>query len=144
GALSMDPSSPFFPGRGVTPAPPAGTVWDPTQPIRVRWRSVPAGPRSELNESKQQRFVASLEGTIADWDYNTGVSWNHVDTTRDLIGGYVDDGVIRAAVLNGTLNPFTPTLPADQQAIVNSAVKNGRLFDAKGDVVTADARIGRE
>jgi iron complex outermembrane receptor protein len=144
GALTMNPSSPFFPGRGVTPAPPAGTVWDPTLPIRVRWRAVPAGPRAELNETKQQRFVASLEGTLAGWDYNTGVTWNHVDTTRDLIGGYVDDGIIRSAVLNGTLNPFTPTLPADQQAIVNSAVKTGRLFDAKGDVTTADARIGRE
>ncbi|HEY8050507.1 MAG TPA: TonB-dependent receptor, partial [Ramlibacter sp.] len=144
GALTMNPSSPFFPGNGVTPAPPAGTDWDPTQPIRVRWRSVPAGPRSELNESVQQRVVASLEGTIAGWDYNTGLAWNHVDTTRDLVGGYVDDNIIRNAVANGTLNPFTPNLPADQQAIVASSVKNGRLFDAKGDVLAWDARVGRE
>jgi len=144
GALTVNPGTPFFPGNGITPGPPAGTDWDPTQPVRVRWRAVPAGPRSELNTSFQQRLVASLEGTVAGWDYNTGLSVNRVDTTRDLIGGYVDDNTIRAAVLNGTLNPFTPNLPADQQAIVTSSVVNGRLFDAKGEVTTWDARIGRE
>ncbi|HUR89587.1 MAG TPA: TonB-dependent receptor [Ramlibacter sp.] len=144
GALTMNPSSPFFPGNGVTPAPPAGTVWDPTQPIRIRWRAIPAGPRSERNDTTQQRLVASLEGTIAGWDYNTGVTWNRVDTTRELVGGYVDDNIIRNAVLNGTLNPFTPNLPAAQQALVASSVSNGRLFDAKGEVATWDGRVGRE
>ncbi|MEJ6020927.1 TonB-dependent receptor [Ramlibacter sp. PS4R-6] len=144
GALTMNPSSPFFPGNGVTPLPPAGTVWDPTQPIRVRWRAVPAGPRSERNDSEQQRLVGALEGTVFGWDYATGITWNQVTTTRNLIGGYVDDNLIRDAVANGTLNPFTPTLPADQQAIVANAVLTGRLFTAKGETTTWDGRVSRE
>jgi iron complex outermembrane receptor protein len=144
GALTMDPTSPYFPGNGVTPPPPAGTDWDPTQPIRIRWRTVPAGPRSDHNANFQQRFVASLQGTIAGWDYDTGLAWNHIKTSDTLVGGYVDDNVIRDAVANGTLNPFTPDLPPDQLAIVQSAVKNGTLFTATGEVVSWDARIGRE
>ncbi|HUR90252.1 MAG TPA: TonB-dependent receptor [Ramlibacter sp.] len=144
GALTMNPSSPFFPGNGVTPAPPAGTVWDPTQPIRIRWRTIPAGPRADHNDNFQQRLVASLEGTIAGWDYNTGFAWNRITTSDTLIGGYVNDNIIRNAVLNGTLNPFTPNLPPDQLAIVQSAVQTGKLFTAKGDVLAWDGRIGRE
>ena len=144
GALTINPGTPFFPGNGVTPAPPAGTVWDPTQPVRVRWRTVPAGPRSDRYDNFQQRFVASLEGTIAGWDYTTGLSWNHLKTNYQLTGGYVDDSIIRNAVLNGTLNPFTPNLPPDQLSIVQSAVIPGPLYNAVAEVATWDARVGRE
>jgi len=144
GALTINPGTPFFPGNGVTPSPPAGTVWDPTQPVRVRWRTVPAGPRADRNDNLQQRFVASLEGTIANWDYSTGLAWNHIKTSDTLTGGYVDDSIIRNGVLTGLLNPFTPTLPATQQAIMDSAVRTGKLFDAIGEVTTWDARASRE
>jgi iron complex outermembrane recepter protein len=143
-ALTMNPGTPYFPGNGVTPAPPAGTVFDPTQPIRVRWRTIPAGPRSDKNETTQQRFVASLEGTLTGWDYSTGFSYNKIKTTDTLTGGYVDDSAIRNAVANGMLDPFTPTLDAAQLAIVQGAVQTGRLFNANGDVWGWDGRMSRE
>jgi iron complex outermembrane receptor protein len=143
-ALTMNPGTPYFPGNGITPGAPAGTVWDPMQPIRVRWRAIPAGPRSDKNDTFQQRLVASLEGTVAGWDYNTALTWNHIRTTEDLIGGYVNDSVIRNAVLNGTLNPFTSNLPSDQLALVQGAEVTGRQFTAKGDVLTFDDRVSRE
>jgi iron complex outermembrane receptor protein len=144
GALTINPSSPYYPGNGVTPAPPAGTDWDPTQPLKVRWRTIPAGPRADKNETTQQRFVAALEGTIAGWDYDTGITYNQIRTSDTLVGGYVDDSIIRSAVANGTLNPFTPDLPADQLALVQSAVLPGKLFTATGKVWTLDARLSRE
>jgi len=126
-------ANPYFP-----------TAADPAKSVRVRWRTIPAGPRADRNENFQQRFVASLEGTIMGWDYNTGLTWNHLKTTDTLIGGYVNDAVIREAVASGKLNPFTTSLPPDQLAIVGSAVNTGRLFDAKGETFTWDARLGRE
>ena len=145
GALTMDPGTKYYPGNGITPGPTAaqGPI-DPTKPIRVRYRTVPAGPRADENNTLQQRFVASLEGTLAGWDYNTGFSYNTVKTTDNLTGGYVNDAIIRNAVKTGLLNPFSPTLSPAEQAIIGSAVVPGRLFDAKGEVATLDARLNRE
>lgn len=126
-------ANPFFP-----------TDADPALQARVRWRTIPAGPRADKNDTFQQRFVASLDGTIGGWDYNTGFTYNTVKTTDTLTGGYVDDNKIYEAVGAGLLNPFTTTLPADQLAIVQSAVLPGELFTAKGTVYSLDGRVSRE
>jgi iron complex outermembrane receptor protein len=144
GALTVNPGTPYYPGNGITPPPPSGVVIDPTLPIKLRWRAVPAGQRKDRNDTTQQRFVASLEGTLAGWDYSTGLSYNKVTTTDNLTGGYVDDSIIRNAIATGLVNPFTPTLDAAQTAIVQSAVLNGKLFDADGTTLGADGRISRE
>jgi iron complex outermembrane recepter protein len=141
GNLSIFPSSPYYPA-GADP-----TYDDGTHAVgyaKVRWRTVPAGPRADHNETTQQRFVASLDGTIAGWDYNTGFTYNTVKTGDTLIGGYVSDSAIRDAVANGTLDPFNSNLPADQLAIVQGAVLPGKLFDAKGTTFGWDGRISRE
>ena len=147
GALTIDPGTKYYPGNGITPGPtPAQGTIDPTLPVKVRWRSIPAGPRADENNTLQQRFVASLEGTIAGWDYNTGFTYNTVKTTDDLTGGYVNDAIIRNAVKTGLLNPFSPVanLSDAEKAIIGSAVVPGRLFDAKGETSALDARLSRE
>lgn len=145
GALSIDPGTKYYPGNGVVPGPTAEQgVIDPTKSVRVRYRTVPAGPRADENNNFQQRFVAALEGNVAGWDYNTGFSYNTVKTTDNLTGGYVNDAIIRNAVKTGLLNPFTSTLSPAEQAIVNSSVVTGRLFDAKGEVAALDGRLSRE
>jgi iron complex outermembrane receptor protein len=147
GALSIDPGTKYYPGNGITPGPTAaqGTI-DPTLPVRVRWRAIPAGPRADENNTFQQRLTAALEGSIAGWDYNTGLSFNTVKTTDNLTGGYVNDAIIRDAVRTGALNPFSPVanLSDAEKAIISQAVVPGRLFEAKGDVVALDARLSRE
>jgi iron complex outermembrane receptor protein len=142
--LTMNAGTRYFPGNGITPAAPAGIAFDPTQPVTVNWRAVPAGPRSDHNDTFQQRFVASLEGFVSGWDYNTGVAWNDIKTTETLTGGYVNDQTIVNAVATGGLNPFTSTLDPAQLALVQSAVLPGKLFDATGRVFSWDGRISRE
>jgi iron complex outermembrane receptor protein len=126
-------ANPYFPSQA-----------NPASSIRVRWRTIPAGPRADHNDTFQNRFVAALDGTIAGWDYNTGFTYNTVKTTDTLTGGYVDDSVIREAVAAGKLNPFITDLPSDQLAIVKSAVLPGKLFDAKGTTFSWDGRVSRE
>ncbi len=147
GALTIDPGTPFYPGNGITPGPTAaqGTL-DPTQPVKVRWRTIPAGPRADQSDNTQQRFVASLDGTIADWDYNTGFSYNTITQKNNLTGGYVDDSVIRSAVKTGLLNPFAPVsglTPAMQSVIAGSQV-TGELWHAKGEVAQLDGKVSKE
>jgi iron complex outermembrane receptor protein len=134
-------ANPFYPA-GADPLFVSGT--NPPGQARVRWRTIPAGPRTDDSHNFQQRFVASLEGTLAGWDYNTGLTWNHIKSRDDLPKGYVNDAVIREAVLAGKLNPFVTPLPADQQALVNSATVPGTLWNAVGETITWDGRVGRE
>jgi iron complex outermembrane recepter protein len=147
GALTIDPGTKYYPGNGIVAGPTALTgPIDPTLPVKVRWRAVPAGPRADESNTLQQRFVASLEGTIAGWDYNTGFSYNTVKQSNDLTGGYVNDAIIRNAVKTGLLNPFATVdqLSDTEKGIIGSAVVPGRLWNAKGDVYGLDARLSRE
>jgi iron complex outermembrane recepter protein len=147
GALTIDPGTKYYPGNGITPGPTAaqGTI-DPTKSVKVRWRAIPAGPRADENNTLQQRFVASLEGTIAGWDYNSGFAYNTVKTTDNLTGGYVNDAIIRNAVKTGLLNPFSPVanLTDAEKTLIGTAVVPGRLFDAKGTTYSLDTRLSRE
>jgi iron complex outermembrane recepter protein len=147
GALTIDPGTKYYPGNGIVPGPTAAQgPLDPTKSVSVRLRTVPDGPRGDVNNTLQQRFVASLEGTIAGWDYNTGFAYNTVKTTDDLTSGYVKDSIIRNAVKTGLLNPFSPLdqLSDAEKAIYGSALAKGRLFTAKGETAAFDARLSRE
>jgi len=155
GALVMNPSSPFYPGAGSTPAPSTITLdpnyWDasynPTGAvpgyINVKWRDVPNGGRQEQTKNTQQRFLTSLEGKIAGWDYNAGIAYNENKITDKLTGGYSDGDIIYNGVLDGIINPFGAQTAAGT-ALLQSAGVTGTLFTAKGQVTTVDAHASRE
>jgi iron complex outermembrane recepter protein len=139
-------ANPYYPS-GADPTFVAPGSTNPPGQIRVRYRTIPAGPRADENNTFQQRFVASLEGTVAGWDYNTGISYNTVKTTDDLTGGYVNDDAIVEAVASGKLNPFSNVADltsTGQLGQVQDAVARGRLFTAKGTVVAWEGRLSRE
>lgn len=141
-ALTMNPGTPFFPGNGITPPPTAFTI-DPTQPISIRWRDVPNGGRAQTDHNAQQRFVASLEGSVVGWDYNSGVSYNENTYRGDLTGGYTDGTIITPGVLNGIINPFGAQTAAGQ-ALLNSAGATGTLLSGNSRTYSFDARASRE
>lgn len=145
GALSIKPGTPFYPGNGLTPLPTDAVGFDPKLPVRVRWRSVPAGPRQDESRTDQSRWLASLEGTVAGWDYAAGAALNRLTQSSKLTGGYTDGTMINDAVANGKLNPFAPVLDATNGlGVVDAAQVRGELWRAKGDVSSADLRVGRE
>jgi iron complex outermembrane recepter protein len=137
--------NPYYPaGADPTATNTSGVI---AGAARVRYRTIPAGPRADRNETFQQRFVTALEGSFAGWDYNSGLSYNKVKTTDTLIGGYVDDNVIRELVASGRLNPFATVSELSsngQLALVQAAALPGRLFEANGTVFGWDGRLSRE
>ena len=141
-ALTMNPGTPFFPGNGITPAPTTFTI-DPESPIQLRWRDRPNGPRAEQDTNYQQRFLAALEGNIAGWDYNTGVTYNYNHFNSDFTGGYADGTIITPAVANGIINPFGAQTAAGQ-ALLDSAVARGNLLHGYSETWSVDARASRE
>jgi len=145
--------NPFFPGNPGAIA--AGFAIDPTfvdetglpagaQPgyLNVKWRDLPNGSRADQNTNRQQRFVASVSGAAAGWDYSAAVSYNENKVSSYLMG-YSDGGIISNGVLNGIINPFGEQT-AEGMALIESAALNGTVQTAKGSTKTIDFSASRE
>ena len=141
-ALKMNPGTPFFPGNGITPAPTNFTI-DPTRPINVQWRTGALGGRADSSDNTQQRFVLSLTGAAAGWDYAAGAAYNKNHVVNKLTGGYSDGTIITPGVLNGTFNPFGAQSAAGAP-LLNGALATGTLLTGDGTVTSFDAHASRE
>lgn len=119
-------SSPFWPA-GATPQSANGALrdFDPNTPgvqpgSAVNWRYVPAGKRTSGDDTTTQRLLAGLQGTLSGWDYKTALGKTKNKSTASVKNGYVNDSVIAAGVLAGTVNPFGDQSAAGQ-AVIDSA-----------------------
>ena len=134
-AITIQPNNPFFPSSypGI----------DPTKPISVGWRMVPAGPRTNGSHSTADRAVADLSGVVADWDYRAGVLYSKSTANDAAVNGYVNAPFVRAQVAAGNLNPFADATPA-QLAIIEQAKRRGVFANATGETKGVDFRASKE
>jgi iron complex outermembrane receptor protein len=149
---AFTPSPTFNPTDGSSAV--GSTVANPTTPfpnpvliepgyMNVKWRDLPNGPRGDKNVNTQQRFVASLEGNIAGWDYQTAATWNESKVDQNLISGYNNGDIISEGVLEGVINPYGPQSAAGS-ALIASAQLSGLLVESKGTVYGVDGHASRE
>ena len=144
--------NPFYPGNpgGITPNIPLNPAYtedpmpDGAKPgfINVKWRDLPNGPRAGDDKNDQQRLVVSLNGKLAGWDYESGLSYNE-NKVRSNLSGYSNGGMISDGVLNGVINPFGAQ-DAAGTALLDSAALSGTLQTAKGTMTLLDAHASRE
>jgi iron complex outermembrane receptor protein len=108
--LSMRPTSPYYPGNGITPI--TNTALDRTQPISMNWRTTVLGPRQTETDNTTQRLLAGIDGSAGGWDYNASAYWSNADISTTFINGYPKTTPLRNGVagINGApfLNPFGP------------------------------------
>ena len=140
--LSIDPSSPYYPGNGITPGP-SNFALDPTQPVDTAWRETAAGPRGSKDQNTNQRLLLTFDGTVGGWDYNLGANYNQSKVVSSVTSGYVSDRALTAGLASGLLNPFGPQSAAGQQFIDNAAY-HGEYSTAVGRVYGVDGRVSRE
>ena len=167
GALYLAANSPYFPGAGITPAPPGGVGLSTNQSghpgtpfndaLFIKMRTVMLGNREDDNTATQGRFSASLDGNVADWDYNVAVTLNTNHTQDQLAGGYSDINILATQVtdptspivggyvLNNAINPFGAQSAAGQ-ALLNKAAAAGYgiLQYGTGTVKSVDGHASRE
>ncbi|WP_213941281.1 TonB-dependent receptor [Pseudomonas sp. dw_612] len=139
---TLDSSSPYYPGNGITPGPTDFTL-DPTQPIGVNWRETAAGARESKDQNTAQRFILSFDGLVGGWDYNAGASYNQNKVISSVTSGYVSDSAMTAGLASGLLNPFGPQSSAGQE-FINQAMYHGPYTSAVGRVIGFDGRVSRE
>lgn len=108
GGLTMNPTSPYYPGKGINPI--TDPKLDSTRPISVSWRTVPLGSRSGRQENDTQRFVAGVDGSLGSWDYSASALWSNSKVENFFLNGYPMTQPLRNGVsgANGApfLNPF--------------------------------------
>jgi len=165
GALYMRSSSPYYPGKGITPLPPDFTGLSPDQvgvpgapnddSIFIKYRDVFNGYREDDNTATQGRFMANLEGNLFDWDYNVAATLNTNHTQDFLAHGYSNIDVIAPAdtdpnsatygqnIISDLINPFGPQTPAGL-ALLNSAVKQGVVQSGSGVVQDIDGHASHD
>jgi iron complex outermembrane recepter protein len=156
GGLTMFPNSPYYPGNGVTPANPA---INNTQPISVSWRTTVLGSRGGVQENDTQRAVASLDGTLAGWDYSAALLWSNSTVTNSFLSGYPMTQPLRNGVSGCNvplvagacpagqtstlfLNPFGPQTAAGQAYFQQNQVL-GKVQDGEGTIQSLSATVSR-
>ena len=154
-SMLMASNNPFY-------IPAAGTIdIDPVtagvQPGGiVNWRTVPAGKRTNENETINERVVADLQGTFGKgWDYRAGLWQGKNQSIDTFTNGYINYDRLQAALGitfdpitgavintpgNAVVNPFGPQTAAGLAAI-NAAKILGPVLKAKGDVKGLDFRV---
>jgi iron complex outermembrane receptor protein len=137
--LTMFSTSPFYPGRGITPAV-AGLTGEP---LDISWRPLVTGQREGRDLSLSDRLLASMEGSIAGWDYNTGLSHSLGRARSAFTGGYVIDERMVEGVGAGILNPFGEQTAAGTAFLQNSLLQ-GEYLRAKINTSAFDFKASRD
>ena len=131
--LQMPPTSPFYPGNGITPI--TNPNLDRTRPITIGWRTTVLGSRGSETTSDTQRVVAALEGVVSDWDYQVAALWSKSNVETAFTNGYPALTALQNGIrgTNGApfLNPFGEQTPAGQAYMLNNVIQ-GKYTEGTG------------
>jgi iron complex outermembrane receptor protein len=102
-ALTIGPTSPYYPGKGITPAMPGIT----NQTLTLAWSLIgDLGPTVLHHANETARATIDLEGRLGAWDYKSSL-WSALYRSHTSFrSGFVNSYGLLAGVANGKLNPF--------------------------------------
>lgn len=122
-----------------------GTVVRPTGDLKLAYRGVDSGLRTDEAVSQATRFIVGLQGVVAGWDYNTAFNQSKSKIDDNYVDGWLYESKLKAAMLTGNINPFSTTgQDAAGQALLNGAKILGLVRTAEGTTTSWDGKISRE
>ena len=144
GGLTMNPTSPFYPGKGITPGNPA---LNSNLPISISWRTTALGSREGEQMNNTQRLTAGLEGVVMGWDYQASLLTSNSKVENYFLNGYPTTQGLRNGVagINGVapiLNPFGPQTAAGA-AYLQSIQVLGKVQDGESKLDSFTAQASR-
>ncbi|MDX5408175.1 MAG: TonB-dependent receptor [Chromatiaceae bacterium] len=117
-------------------------------PIAYRWRCMDCGGREIDTTTTAYRFLAAVEGVVADWDYNVGLSRASSESDSVLGGGYYYTDALQAALGSGLVDPFL--LPGQSQsaagiaALQAASARGVTLYGGESIMTQLDATVSGE
>ena len=125
--------SPFVPSRFADINAADGTVDD----IRIRSRF--PEQRIQDYDTTSYRLLAGLRGELADWSYESALSYGKTDNEITHVSGYIGIDKLDTAIANGSFNPFN--LGRDNSEAVLASVRELAPRRGESTVVAADFNI---
>ena len=127
-------------------------------PIAYRWRCDICGNRTIETTTDAWRLLVGAEGTLAGWDYKTGLSLAESKATSLLAAGYYYtnadptntarpnglNSVLGSGVVNPWLLPGQTQTQAALDAMALASAAGSKLFDGKSTTTQLDATASRE
>ena len=157
-------TGPYYPGNGIVPAIPgqAANSGGYTQGADLYWRSLSAGPRTNVTKERADRGLVGLEGSGFGWDYNVALMHTQDRVTDSYTDGWLSesrllrtggltpkdpgysDAVLAAGGIDPNINPFSVNQTAAGQAAIDAAKVNQTVRVAKSKRDSVDGRASRE
>ena len=154
-------SGKYYPGNGITPAIPgfAANTGGYAAGADLYWRTLAAGPRTNVTKEKNDRAVIGAEGTVLGWDYNVALMRTQNKVTDSYTDGWLSESKLlrtggltpkqpgySAAVqtIDPNINPFSISQDAAGQAALNAAKVNQVVRVGKSTRDSIDGRASRE
>lgn len=116
------------------------------QPLSLKWRCLPCGPRQYDTTSDTSRVLLGAEGPLSwvtGWDFRTGISSASSESSSILGNGYYFGVPLAAAINTGVLNPFLAPgqsqTAAAMSALAAASATGTKLYGGKFTLVQADA-----
>ena len=140
----------FYPAGGAyyLDLSPYISTFDKTKNLRLRWRCIECGPRTQETQANAYRVLAGLEGNFSGWDYKLAASGAGSKADTTLVNGYVFSNAFNAAMLTGKINPFLmpgQTQTAEALALIDSTRANGtKLFGGETTLAQLDGAVSGE
>ena len=154
----------YYPGNGITPAIPGIAADSGPVPgfADIFWRSLSAGPRTDVAKEKADRGLIGAEGSGFGWDYNVGLMRTQDRVTDSYVDGYLSEsrllrtggltpkqpGYSAAVVAGGgidpAINPFSVAQDAAGQAAIEATKVNQVVRVGKSTRDSIDGRASRE
>ncbi|MDE2003482.1 MAG: TonB-dependent receptor [Betaproteobacteria bacterium] len=100
GRITLQPTSPFYPHAEAAAAGVDG------QPLNVRYRTYENGLRDTTDTNSHGEFVASLKGTVKDWDVDASAFYSEGKTVEHVNGGFQDYRLLLPLLNSGNVNLF--------------------------------------
>jgi iron complex outermembrane receptor protein len=125
-ALTIGPTSPYYPGKGITPAMPGIT----NQTLTLAWTLIgDLGPTVLHYDTETARANIDLDGRLGTWDYKASL-WSALYRSKTTFrSGFVNSYGLLAGVANGKLNPFG-LQNEEGRAYLDSISTNGQTADS--------------
>ncbi|MBU6485470.1 MAG: TonB-dependent receptor plug domain-containing protein [Betaproteobacteria bacterium] len=100
GTITLQPTSPFYPHAEAAAAGVDG------KPLNVRYRTYENGLRDLTDTNSHGEFVASVKGTVKDWDVDASAFYSEGKTVEHINGGFQDYRLLLPLLNSGTVNLF--------------------------------------
>ncbi len=157
-------SGKYYPGNGITPAIPGIAADTGGFPgfADIYWRSLSAGPRTNVSKEKTDRGLIGAEGSGFGWDYNVGLMRAEDRVTDSYVDGWLSESkllrtggltpkqpgysaaVLAAGGIDPAINPWSISQDAAGQAALALAKINQVVRVGKSTRDSIDGRASRE